>query len=190
VRGPIKSAACAAALEVETDRLRIRLLAPPDENLYCMLYTDPDTMRFIGPPLTFAHAQKSFRAAIRLLDRTAAKQIVLAIEERSSSQAIGICGLHHIDMQRGVAEAGIILHPAARARGYSREGLAALVDRAFERLPIDEVWVQISVDYAIVERLVISVGFKRAPERAQAGGPAWQVWRIDRASRTSAMRFQ
>jgi RimJ/RimL family protein N-acetyltransferase len=185
------SAACAAALEVETDRLRLRALALADENLYCALYTDPDTMRFIGPPLTSERAQKSFRAAMRLQSQSPAQQIVLTIVERGSNHPIGICSLHQIDLRRGVAEAGIILHPAARARGYSREGLGALVDRAFERLPIGEVWVQISVDYAIVERLVISVGFKRAPDGAHvAAGSDWQVWRIDRESRTSAMRFQ
>jgi RimJ/RimL family protein N-acetyltransferase len=173
-----------APFAFETARLRIRPLKDCDAGLYCDLYTDAGTMRFIAPPLSRRAAERSFRASRRLLAETPPRQLVFAIVDLSTRAAIGICSLQQIDLERRTAEAGIMLRPASRSRGYSREGLGALVRHAFERLPIDEVWVQISACYEVVERLVISVGFTRVNDAVRDGSRReMQIWRMHRERR-------
>ena len=48
---------------METPRLRLRPLEPRDEAMFCHLYTDPDVMRRILPPLSQEAATQSFQRA-------------------------------------------------------------------------------------------------------------------------------
>ena len=159
----------------DTPRLHIRPLAAADQQLYAELYSDPETMRYIGAPLTRQRAERSFRKLLGS-DPSSAAGLVLAIVERATGHAIGLCSVQNIDLSSSTAEAGIILRAQARSRGYSREGLGAVVEHAFRTLQLREVWVQISADYAIVRRLVASVGFTRCDGRAD-GAPRVEVWR-------------
>lgn len=165
----------------DTQRLHIRPLSESDEPLYCGLYTDAETMRFIGPPLTLLCATRSFHAALRLTRRQPAKRLFFTLVHKTTLQTVGICSVQGIDASQRRAEAGIIIAPASRAHGFAAEGLSALVTRAFDVLPIDEVWVQIALDHAIVERLVISVGFSQggeiAPTHERKAQRIWSAFR-------------
>jgi [ribosomal protein S5]-alanine N-acetyltransferase len=165
----------------DTPRLHIRPLAPADETLYAELYSDPETMKYIGAPLTRQRAVRSFRKLLGSAP-TPAAGLVLTIVERATGAAIGLCSVQNIDLSSSTAEAGIILRAQARSRGYSREGLGAVVAHAFRILHLREVWVQISADYAVVRRLVASVGFTRCDGRA-AAAPGVEVWRRQRTDR-------
>jgi RimJ/RimL family protein N-acetyltransferase len=50
---------------LETPRLRMYALAASDEALFCELFTDMETMRFVGRPLAPVRAAASFRTALR-----------------------------------------------------------------------------------------------------------------------------
>lgn len=170
-------ASAAAPFEFDTGRLSIRVLSAHDEPLYRELYTDPETMRYIGQPLTQARVARSFRAAVTAAHRQSGEYPYLALFERAAGQPIGIGSVRQLDTQRRRVEAGIMIRTAARTHGYAKEGLAALVARAFEILPIDEVWVEVAADHAVVERLVVSVGFSPGDER-----PGWRIWLAQRQS--------
>jgi RimJ/RimL family protein N-acetyltransferase len=170
-------------LAFETERLAGRPLAPGDEALYCELYTDAETMLFIGAPLSRARALHSFSVTLRANARRPPTRLCLALVEKSTQQPVGICAIHHLDVRQRRVEAGIILRSAARARGYSKEGLGALITEVFAQLPVDEVRVQISADHLVVERLVRSLGFTQyGVAAADDERAARTLWSADRRS--------
>ena len=177
-----------AVFPAETARLRLRLLRASDQAFYCSLYKDADTMRHIGPPLDTEHAARCFRAA-RSTSRRAALQrqplrvVTFVMIENATRAPIGIGSLQLGGAQHCEAEAGIILHRAARARGYAREALAALVARVFAAWPVDRIWAQHSVHHSLAGRVIGSVGFARGvTTEGGSGRAAMQVWTLDRAS--------
>ena len=169
--------------EIDTERLDIRPLSEPDETLYCELFTDAQTMRYIGPPLSPERAAGSFRKAVALTRRVPVKRLFFAVAVRTAQRKIGICSIQQIDPIRRRAEAGVMLRTFARAQGFSREILPALVVRAFAALPVDEVWTQYSADHSRAERLVTATGFSRSLDPEPYGqGPDKRVWSAHRRS--------
>lgn len=166
-------------------RLRMRAVVPEDAALYCDLFTDPRTMRYIGAPLTAEGARRSFQGYMQS-ERSPRSRVFIAIIEEITARSLGILTIQQLDERRRRAEAGIMLKRLAHARGYAREALAALVEQMFAVLPIDEVWVEFAPDHLVVERLVVSVGFKRsgngAAEEGAAQGNIWSAtrdsWRL------------
>ena len=110
-------------------------------------------------------------------------QLSFCIVEKATLRPLGICGTKPFDALGRRAEAGMILKSEARERGFSREGLAALVTMAFSVFPIDEVWVQYSQGHLAAERLVISLGF--SPDSDPSPGtesPVRRIWSVHRPS--------
>jgi RimJ/RimL family protein N-acetyltransferase len=168
---------------VETDRLRMRPLGPQDSELYCHLYTDDETMRFIGAPLAPERAARSFKSALAGMNRDPVERLFLTVMEKASQQDVGICSLQNFDAQLRSVQAGVMFVAGARAKGYSKEGFIGLIQRVFAHLPVDELWVQFAADHIVVERAVISVGFDRRREEAPADGqPARSAWFVRRDS--------
>src|SRR5690348_10372643 len=110
----------------------MRPIAPGDVGFLCDLYAEPDTMRFVGPPLSQEQAQRGFRVALAALDRRTLERLFLLIIERTSQQPIGVGSLQELDLCRRRVEAGVVLKSGTRGCGFGKEGLAALVTRAFE----------------------------------------------------------
>lgn len=164
-------------LRVETARLKLRPISAADEPLFAQLYTDEETMRFIGAPLSAERAAASFRKALAGMERSPIQQLFLTVSEQASLRDVGICSLQNCDLQRRTVQAGVMFLPAARALGYSKELFVALILRVFAELPVDELSVQFAVEHIAVQRAVISVGFARCPE---AGPQQRSVWSVRR----------
>lgn len=168
--------------EVETARLRLRPLSSADQQLYCELYTDAETMRHIGAPMSMERAARSFSAAVRIAQRQPPEQLLLAIVEKDTRQPVGICSVQHVETPTRRAEAGIMIRRQSWSRGYATEGLRAVIGLGFAVFPIDEVWVRIDSGHAVVERLVISVGLSPGGTVEMAQGRPGRQWSIDRKS--------
>jgi RimJ/RimL family protein N-acetyltransferase len=169
--------------DFDTERLRMRHLVENDEALYCDLYTDPDTMRYIGEPMSPERAARSFRKALAWSRQQPDEPQFFAIQEKATQQAIGLCAIQPFDADTRKVEIGMMLKPEARKQGYATEGLAALVTTAFSALPTEAVWVQYSPEHTAAERLVISVGFAQCAdgEIGTVRG-AKCVWSVGRSS--------
>jgi RimJ/RimL family protein N-acetyltransferase len=179
------------AFTVETERLMLRPIASCDEELYCCLYTDAETMRFIGPPLTRERALRSFHKLLEQCGRENASAMVMTAVEKSTGHAVGICSLQNIDAGRRRAEGGVMLLPEGRAHGYSVEGYIGFLEQIFARLPIDEVWLETASDHAVVERAVTSVGFvRRRDAEREAGRHSTYLWSAHRDSWKPQFRAQ
>lgn len=139
-------------------------------------------MRFIGPPLTVERATRLFHKYLQS-PRVAGKLLLLAVIEKQTGRGLGLCSIQQLDERNRRAEVGIMLKPAVHARGFAREGLAALVAQAFAILPVDEIGARVAADHAVVERLVVSVGFARRTGSGTGGEPtATHFWFVCRDS--------
>lgn len=164
-----------------TDRLCLRLLAESDENLYCGLYTDAATMRFIGAPLSRERAARSFRKVLRLTHHLPCELLFATIFEKNTLQAIGVGSVRPFDERARQAEAGIILQPAGHARGVGKEAFAALITQGFAMFQIDEIQAHISLGNLAAQGMVAGLGFVCCGD----GGAAQEhlqrrVWSVDR----------
>jgi RimJ/RimL family protein N-acetyltransferase len=168
---------------METERLSMRPLSDTDATLFCELYGDPETMRFIGPPLSRERALRGFRIILASQDSRPLKYLFLVIVEKLTRQAIGIGALQQFDTQRRRVEAGVVLNSMSRGRGFGREGLRGLVTYAFAGFPLDEVWVQHAVENAIFGRLSLGLGFSRRLDGSAYGvgsqNCVWSIYRED-----------
>jgi RimJ/RimL family protein N-acetyltransferase len=177
----------------------MRPIVAADAALYEHLYTDVETMRFIGATLSSERAAKSFRVALAGMQRQPIERLFLTVMEKSSQTDVGVCSLQNFDAVNRSVQAGVMFIEPARAKGYSKEGFTGLIQQAFAHLPVDELWVQFASNHVAVQRAVLSVGFARrgstaAPDRAcqrngqdDRQGNAWSV-RRDSWSPPSAFR--
>jgi [ribosomal protein S5]-alanine N-acetyltransferase len=140
-----------------------------DEELFCELFTDKETMQFVGATLSTKDAARSFGLALRAQTRRPVNQVFLRAVDERSGQKVGLCSIQDIDRDERRAELGVILKPARHAQGLGKEALGALVSYAFSLFPIDEAWVQYDAQHLAAERLVISTGFAHAREYADRG---------------------
>jgi RimJ/RimL family protein N-acetyltransferase len=158
----------------------MRPLEPQDSALYCHLYTDRETMRFIGVPLTPERAARSFKSALAGMSRDPIERLFLTVVEKASQQDVGICSLQNFDAHRRSVQAGLMFVARARSQSYSKEGMTGLIQQVFAHLPVDELWVQFAADHIVVERAVISVGFERRCDAVPEDGPRRRVWSVRR----------
>jgi RimJ/RimL family protein N-acetyltransferase len=165
---------------VATTRLRTRPISAADEPLFTRLYTDQETMRFIGAPLSAERAAASFRKVLAGMERTPIERLFLTVSEKQSLRDVGICSLQNCDLQRRSIEAGVMFIPPARALGYCKEIFATLIQRVFAELPMDELWVQFAAAHVAVQRVAISVGFVRCEAGREVGPQQRGVWSVRR----------
>lgn len=174
---PLKSFSC------ETDGLQLRPLTKDDEPLFHALYSDPETMRFIGDPWTPAEATKRFQKIISGQDWPTLMNRYLVIVRKSGSAPMGICGTSHYDPVGMRLEVGIVLLLARRGLGIGRESLTALVGRVFEESSVDEIYVRFAVANIAMRNLLLRVGFRPGEDTKGAGqNRVVCEWSIHRSS--------
>lgn len=160
----------------------MRPIEAGDAALYQHLYTDAETMRFIGAPLSPERAARSFRSALAGMQRQPIERVFLVVCEKATNTAVGLCSLQDFDAEGRSVQAGFMFVAAARSRGYATEGMTELINQVFARLPVDELWVEFALDHVAVQRVMHSVGFahrgKVARQESEHGQRnAWSVRR-------------
>jgi RimJ/RimL family protein N-acetyltransferase len=151
----------ALGIAFETTRLLARPLDERDEQLYCDLFADADTMRFIGAPWSREHAVRAFRTACRAMQRLAGRDVFLTLIAKAAHSGVGLCSIQDIDGTARLAELGLMLKPVACGQGYAKEILAAATSWAFRALPIDELRVRFATAHASAERVALDTGYTR-----------------------------
>jgi RimJ/RimL family protein N-acetyltransferase len=189
---------------IDTERLSMRRLCEADEAFFCDLYADPDTMRFVGPPLSREQAQRSFGIILSYLNHHPLERLFMLIVEKAPEQPVaprraagasrdflrcapvGIGSLQDLDMSRRRVEAGVVLKTGTRAQGFGKEALAALVTRGFAIFPVDEVWIQHAAANSLARGVPMSLGLARNLEAEASGetdeGSGKNVWSAYRQS--------
>lgn len=156
---------------LRTARLRLRPLGEADRALFCRLYTDPELMRHIGPPLSEADAARRFRAACRRNRDPALRQWIWVLAEAHAQSDIGLLGLTR---QGDAAEIGALLPLPWQGQGYAAEAIAALVEHAFTLPGLARLFTRHRGDHAAAAGLMRKLGFERRP--TEDGGPLDCLW--------------
>jgi ribosomal-protein-alanine N-acetyltransferase len=176
-------------LELSTPRLILRSICESDEDLYCGLFCDPETMRFIGPPWTRAEAARAFHGVLDATRATQPRALFLVMVPKGAQEPVGLCSLQNFDAAGRRIEMGVMVASQVRARGIASEALIALIAHAFATLPVDDVWVRIALGHAACERTAAIIGLVRhaaaAPEDAAKNVSRWSAYR--RSWRPSAL---
>ena len=162
---------------IQTARLTMRPLSQEDEDLYCDLHADPDTMRFIGPPLSRQPALRNFHKVLASLGRRPVERVMLAIVETTGNRCIGIGALQDFEPERRRVEVGMMLVREGRGRGFGTEGLRALVNYSFATFEVDEVWLQHDANSAAAVGPPASLGFSQSTHPDKPGKSIWSAYR-------------
>lgn len=159
-------------MALETERLLLLPLAPPDEDFYVRLFTDPTTLQRIAPAQTESQARAGFRA---WLSRDRRRWPLWVMVRKADGERLGVVGLDTIN---GVAEIGVVCPPEAHGQGYGPEAAFTMLAHAFGAMGFTRVEGRHVADHPVVHRRMAELGFELAP----AGAPPHPVrWVLTRA---------
>ena len=179
-----------SALEFDTPRLYMRQLQAEDETLFLDLYTDAETMRYIGEPLSPERAKRSFRKLSASTSESPPKRVFLTVLDKATQRPLGVCAIAQFNARMTRAEVGIMLKSDARSKGFAREGLGGLVKQTFSVFPVSEIWAQCSARNLVVEHVFSSLGFTLCGEiTIDLEDLSQRIWSAHRSSWSSINAF-
>ena len=124
---------------LETERLRLRKLAPQDLDSLLEIYGDPLAMRYFPKVYTREEVREHF------LERNLARYAdpghgLYAVERKEDGEFLGLAGptLQEVEGQTYI-EVGYHFKPAAWGKGYATEAARACMQYAFDRLGAQQV---------------------------------------------------
>ncbi|AOE49796.1 GNAT family N-acetyltransferase [Kangiella sediminilitoris] len=123
---------------IETERLILRAYRSDDLDKYYEMMADPDINRFLmsGEPMS---RHEAWRSAATMAGHWMLHGFgQWAIEEKSSGEFIGRCGM--IEPEGWPAkEIGWVLHKSAWGKGYATEAAKAALKYGFETMKLDKI---------------------------------------------------
>lgn len=118
-------------MELETDRLRLRLWRQEDFEIYAAYYAREETARFVGGVMA---RDKAWRHMAALAGHWTLKGFgVWAVEEKASGDFIGAAGLWEPEGWPEL-EVGYWLVNMAHGKGYATEAASSARHHAYSRL--------------------------------------------------------
>jgi RimJ/RimL family protein N-acetyltransferase len=169
---------------LDTARRRLRPMEARDEAMFCHLYTDPDVMRRILPPLSTEVATQSFQRACGHNAKAKPGHRFWAIDHKlddgtASDTAVGMAALRRTGDS---AELGVMLRKGWWNRGISSEAFVPLIDHAFLGMSLELVYAQrLDDDHAlIIDKLLGKFGFVRTPDKLT--DPSLCRWELPRGA--------
>ena len=147
-------------------RVRLDSLRAHDSELYTRLYGDPQSMRWIGPPLSQPALERSFRAALRAREG----RLLLGIRARVGAAALGLCGTGSRCGDPDAIELGIMLLPEACGRGLGQAALGLLIPWLEEAHPRVRLRLEYAPGHAAMQALAARLNFVLQAQVAGSGG--------------------
>lgn len=89
-------------------------------------------------------------------------QLKLVIERKSDGAAVGIFDIYNYDHLSSRAEVGMIVFAPFRGMGYGRRAALAVMEYAFGRLRLNQLYAYFTVDNEASISLYTSLGFEVA----------------------------
>ncbi|CAI3790652.1 GNAT family N-acetyltransferase [Rheinheimera sp. MM224] len=151
-------AAKAENFVITTSRLLIRPLTQQDLQLYLDLYTNTETMVFVGETLQAEKAKNSFQIALRLNAKTPFKRLFLTIVEQG--RCAGLCAINQWNSETAQVEVGIMLLRPWHGQGYAAEALAALIQRVQQQFYTAVIKGDLDPENKAAVQLVVKTGFQ------------------------------
>ena len=117
------------AVVLTTERLVLRRYRLDDLDPWAALNTDPEVVRHLGG-VALPRAESDAMAAWHNDLHTAEGLGLLAVERRSDSAFLGMCGLHHQETFPDDVEVAWRLRSTYWGRGYATEAASSWLDHA------------------------------------------------------------
>lgn len=182
----------AAPIVLRPPRFALRLLdaaQPAHARAYRDLYTCPEVMATVAPPLEAAAADRAFIAACghNVLARPGHRY--WAIHDLDAGEVAGLAALQRSGDR---AEFGAMLQPAWWGRRIAHGSLEALARHAFAAMAVAAIDVRCTreANVPVVQRLVAPFGFRRAPRpERMTEGACWTLDHADWQASTGTIRI-
>lgn len=155
-------------------RLHLRPLCSADEESYVGLFTAPDVMAHVGPPLGRDAAASAFCRSLAMMCAPEPEAWLWIARYRDEAQDVGLFGLIK---REGLPEIGAMLLQEHQGRGLAFEALSRVRDYGFTHLDLE---AQFGRQLASNQRsigLMLKLGFDQVPD-----GPRHIRWELGRAS--------
>lgn len=161
----------------ETNRVRGRLVAEGDVDLYVELYADASVMRHIAEALSADAAADMFAKALRHNANPAARARYWHLSHQRTGQTLGLAALVRDAVVPTRGELGLMLLPQAQHTGAGIQSLEGVVEGALSqrwRLGMDEVTGRHAAGNIGAARLVEHLGFEPF-DIATPGSVGWRM---------------
>lgn len=180
---------------LQTARFRLRPIQeddPHDRAVFCQLYTSPEVMAQVMPPLTRDAAGALFDRVVRWSKgaRPGHRFWMIdfwMIDGRAPGSPVGVAGFLRNGSE---AEIGVLLRREWWNSGVSSETFVALIAHGFGPMALALISAERPDDdhARIIDRLLGRFGFRQTPERASAAGRCrWELPRSVWARRQTAI---
>lgn len=154
----------------------MRPLVRGDLRLFCELYTNAETMKYIASPLSPAQAEQSFSKILDAMSSCPPAMVYWRVDDLDTAKTLGIMAMV-MDSGFKSAEVGLVLAGTSQAKGYATDALATLVRRVFDRPGIDALHTRHRPENKGASGLMIRLGFQH--QGANGEFERWQVVRED-----------
>jgi len=154
--------------EVETVRLRLRMLAPSDLDRLCLILGDLRVVTFLGveagKPFSRAECEKVLDTAIAAWSKYGYGR--WAVIDKVTGELIGLCGLRS---REGTPELLYILAEAYWNRGLATEAAGACLRFGFEELELSRIIAFTRLENVASRRVLEKLGMSYEGEVREAG---------------------
>ena len=148
-----------AAPTIETDRLRLRPLAPEDVAAIHAIQSREDVARWLyWEPRSEAEVRQMLEAQMARPRETGA---VLAVELLATGEVVGHVSLSIPDLLQRQGEIGFIFHPEHQGHGYATEAARALLALAFGDYGLHRVYGRLEPRNEASARVLERLGMRR-----------------------------
>lgn len=143
-------------MQLQSQRIRLRLLCQEDWPLFKSLYTSKQLMAHTCDALTEEEAEKMFNTRLQVSMQDSAAWSSFTICCIETGNKLGSIGIRVVNPLAKVAEVGFMLTTAAQGQGYASEALALVKQYAFTTLDLNKVTAHCAVSnihsYQLLER--------------------------------------
>ncbi len=144
---------------IETNRLRIREFSHSDFTALRDLFSDAETMRFIGPrrPMSDAETKDWLNEQILLQANSITRH---AVSLKNSDELIGVCG---IKLLAGAPDFGYFFRRSYWGQGLAFEACRAVLDRLANSPSTMKYQIFVAKENLASQRLLGKLGFDLGP---------------------------
>jgi RimJ/RimL family protein N-acetyltransferase len=167
-------------MELQTDRLLLRMFREDDLDRYAGICADPDVMRYLGGGNTLSRAEAWRQMAMIIGHWHLRGYGIWAVEERESRNLVGRIGFFNPEGWPGF-ELGWVLGREYWGRGYASEGARRALNYAFTEMNREKIISLIRPENRGSIRVAERLG-ERLEGRTELFGKEVLVYGIDKAA--------